>query len=152
MDPLLLLQVGLFVAGEAGRVHEGLVAGSTGVGLGLGSGESSLGVELLLVLLQLPPPTAVPYLVGLLVPCQAGGVAEPLPTLAAAVAPASSSSTLLLLGGGGASFAGPAAPATAVLLAEGVEVGLVAGAELEADLEVGRGLTQVLLARCVVVQ
>lgn len=137
-------------------MHEGLVAGPAGVGLGLGGGESSLGMKLLLVLLQFPPRSTVPCPVGLLVSRQAGGVAEPLPTLAAAV-PAGSPSTpssplLLLLRGGGAPFASPASPTAAVLLAESVEVGLVTGAELEADLEVGRGLAQVLLAGGVVVQ
>lgn len=156
LGPLLLLQVGLLVAGEAGRVHEGLVAGGAGVRLGLG-GESRLHMQLLLVLLQLAPPATIRRPVGLLMSCQAGGVGEMFPALAAVVASGSSpfsSATrpLFVFRDGGAPFAGPAPPTAAVLLAQGVEVGLVTGAELEADLEVGRGLRQVLLAGRVVVQ
>lgn len=137
-------------------MHEGLVACPAGVGLGLGGRESGLGMKLLRVLLQFSPPRAIPCPMGKLVSRQAGGVAEPLPTLAAAVPAGSpsapSSPVLLLLRSGGAPLASPTHPAAAVLLAESVEVGLVAGAELEADLEVGRSLAQVLLTGGVVVQ
>lgn len=86
-------------------------------------------------------------------------MAEALPALDTAVATSSASSpysnclVLLLLRGGRTSLArAPPSTTAPVLLAEGVEVGLVPGAELEADLQVGRGLSQVLLPWCVVVQ
>lgn len=67
---MLLLHVGLLMTREARGVHEGLVAGLTGVGLGLRGGEAGLGVVLLLVMLQLAPPTTA-HPVGLLVSRQA---------------------------------------------------------------------------------
>lgn len=118
-------------------MHEGLVARHARVCLVLAWRESALHVA-----------GAVRHPVSLLVASQAGGVAKLFPTLAAAVGPGLGA----VLGGGRATFTESTYAAAAVLLAEGVEVGLVARAELQADLQVRGGLPQVLLARCVAVQ
>lgn len=89
-------------------------------------------------------------LVRLVVACQAGSVAETPATLLTGVP-----SPSFLLGGSGCGASLPrglSALAAPVLLAEGVKVGFVPGAELQADLQIGGGLSQVLLAWCVVVQ
>lgn len=119
-------------------------------------------MTVLVVLLRLAPPTttttAIHASVDLLVSSQAGGMAEVLPTLATAMAishSSSCSSSLLIifvLGDGNASLAGPAPAAAAILLAQGIGAGFIIGVQLDADLEVRRGLGQVLFARCVVVQ
>lgn len=117
-------------------------------------------MTVLVVLLRLAPPTptAIHAPVDLLVASQAGGVAEVLPALATSVAIRHSSSRssslliLVVLGDGNAAFAGAAPAAAAVLLAQSIGAGFIVGVELDADLEVRRGLGQVLLSRCVVVQ
>ena len=135
--------MGLLVPRETGRVHKCFVAGCAFIvllrGMRLlvvvevgqaGKGLSTVGaVELVLPL------------VHLLVPGQTGGVAETLVALLAG-------KQALLVLGRGRSLGGPG---PLVLLAEGVEVGLVPGTQLEADLQVG-GLSEVVCALGVVGQ